>query len=278
MPENSDNVFDLYHVKGETISLFVPLGCTLIGIISSIFIAHSLLFTDLNTGRLLSWSPKTSNQPGQEAEKPVIDEINAADLTATTGDHDKTPVESDENASRNISTSVSDSSEPQFSNHSGDIASLQKVELISEVAEETINSPDIKSDSLLPPKRGCPVLFFFTFPKSSETPDFHTLIPQIKRLDSWLGQHPYKKVIIEGHADASGSEEYNLLLSYRRAKAAEKILIEAGISKKQLLTRAFGEQAPLQGQSALSGKNRRASIRVEALQECINSLINGNSN
>ncbi|MDR4516594.1 MAG: OmpA family protein [Nitrosomonas sp.] len=124
----------------------------------------------------------------------------------------------------------------------------------------------------------CPPLFFFTFSKDSATPKNHSLMPQITRLNNWLQQHPDKKVVIEGHTDSSGKEEYNLLLSYRRAKAAEKILIEAGISHNHLVTRALGEQEPLQDQPARSEKHRRASIRVDALEACINPLINEESN
>ena len=81
-----------------------------------------------------------------------------------------------------------------------------------------------------------------------------------------------------GHTDASGTEEYNLLLSHRRAKAVEKILIDAGISKHHLVTRALGEQEPLENLPVQSEKNRRASIRIMDLEECINPLISGDSN
>ncbi len=124
----------------------------------------------------------------------------------------------------------------------------------------------------------CPPLFFFSFSKDSVKPRPHNLLPKIKRLNHWLQQHPDKKIFIEGHTDSSGREEYNLLLSYHRAKAAEKILTETGISKNHIITRALGEQEPLQDHPSQSEKNRRASIRVDGLQECINPLINGESN
>ncbi len=123
--------------------------------------------------------------------------------------------------------------------------------------------------------RDCPALFFIAFPIGSETPLTQNLYPKIKRLRSWLRQHPDKKVLVEGHTDSYGPEEFNLLLSYRRAKAAEKILLEAGIAGKQLLVRALGEEEPVPGLSAKSRKNRVASIRVEAPRQCINNLING---
>ncbi|MCB1934685.1 MAG: OmpA family protein [Nitrosomonas sp.] len=123
----------------------------------------------------------------------------------------------------------------------------------------------------------CPPLFFFTFPTDSIIPNAHHLLPQINRLNHWLLQYPDKTIFIEGHTDSSGTEEYNLLLSYRRAKAVEKILIDAGISKHHLVTRALGEQEPLEDHPAQSEKNRRASIRIMDLEECINTLINGES-
>jgi len=126
--------------------------------------------------------------------------------------------------------------------------------------------------------RDCPALFFISFPIGSETPRMQHLSPKIRRLQSWLKQHPGKKVIIEGHTDAYGPEEFNLLLSYRRAKAAEGILLEAGIPGNQLLVRALGEEEPVPGLPAKSRKNRVASIRVETPQGCINNFINGDIN
>lgn len=123
--------------------------------------------------------------------------------------------------------------------------------------------------------KNCPALFFIAFPIGSEIPQSQNISPKIRRLRSWLRQHPDKKVIIEGHTDSYGPEEYNLLLSYRRAKAAEKILLKGGLAKKQLLVRALGEEQPVPGLPAKSRKNRVASIKVENLEECINNLING---
>jgi len=126
--------------------------------------------------------------------------------------------------------------------------------------------------------RDCPALFFISFPIGSETPSMQHLSPKIRRLKHWLWQHPDKKVIIEGHTDSYGPEEFNLLLSYRRAKAAEGILLEAGIPGNQLLVRALGEEEPVPGLPAKSRKNRVASIRVETPQGCINNFINGDIN
>jgi outer membrane protein OmpA-like peptidoglycan-associated protein len=239
--KNSGNVFDTYYVKGETVSWWVPLSFALFGIINSILIAQSLLFSNLKMGEFLSWSSNISNQYGLEAERSVGN--------STYGLTEK----------------------------KGDPAKLIEAELISgEKILETAINPDIKPKSSLAPS--CQPLFFFTFSKAGTTPNVHNLTLEINRLSSWLRQHPDKKVFVEGHTDSYGTEEYNLLLSYRRAKAAEKTLIEAGISKNQVITRAFGDQEPLQGQPTQSKKNRRVSIRVEATQGCINSLINRNSN
>jgi len=48
-------------------------------------------------------------------------------------------------------------------------------------------------------------------------------------------------VTIEGHCDDRGTEEYNIALGDKRARAAKKYLINLGISKGRLKTISYGE-------------------------------------
>jgi outer membrane protein OmpA-like peptidoglycan-associated protein len=74
--------------------------------------------------------------------------------------------------------------------------------------------------------------------------------------------------MIEGYADSLGTEEFNLLLSYRRAKAVAALLMKAGVPSRQLLPRAYGEQMPLEGPGRESDTNRRVLFRADGLEEC----------
>ena len=52
-------------------------------------------------------------------------------------------------------------------------------------------------------------------------------------------------LIIEGHCDERGSNEYNLALGERRAKAAKDYLIEMGVEPHRISTLSYGEEMPL---------------------------------
>lgn len=61
----------------------------------------------------------------------------------------------------------------------------------------------------------------------------------------WLQQYPSVKVEIEGHADARGTNEYNLALGARRAQAVRDYLVTLGNSPGRLSTISYGEELPV---------------------------------
>ncbi|HBF13111.1 MAG TPA: peptidoglycan-associated lipoprotein Pal [Deltaproteobacteria bacterium] len=67
------------------------------------------------------------------------------------------------------------------------------------------------------------------------------------------------KVTIEGHCDDRGTNEYNLALGDRRARASYDYLINTGIDPSRLSTISYGEERPICTQSDEScwWKNRR---------------------
>ena len=68
---------------------------------------------------------------------------------------------------------------------------------------------------------------------------------------------------IEGHADERGTEEYNLVLSDKRANAAKRYLVGLGLSDQSLGTVGYGEEKPLDDghADAAWAKNRRAEFK-----------------
>lgn len=60
-------------------------------------------------------------------------------------------------------------------------------------------------------------------------------------------------VVLGGHADERGTEEYNLALSESRAEAVKRYLVNKGVDSGKLDTRGYGESNP-----AVSGSNERA--------------------
>ena len=60
-----------------------------------------------------------------------------------------------------------------------------------------------------------------------------------------LANYPSQKLLIEGNADERGSEEYNLALGDRRARAAQEFLVSMGIPAAQLSLVSYGKERPI---------------------------------
>jgi peptidoglycan-associated lipoprotein len=60
-----------------------------------------------------------------------------------------------------------------------------------------------------------------------------------------LANYPTQKLLIEGNADERGSEEYNLALGDRRARAAQEFLTQMGIPSPQLALVSYGKERPI---------------------------------
>ena len=77
-----------------------------------------------------------------------------------------------------------------------------------------------------------------------------------------LASYPSQKLVIEGHADERGSEEYNVALGDKRARAAEEFLTTMGIPDVQLTVISYGKDHPIctDQTEACWQKNRRAHI------------------
>ena len=113
----------------------------------------------------------------------------------------------------------------------------------------------------------CPPLFEVQFPVGSSVP-LTDVGPGPADLADWLADHPDAELVIDGHADALGSEQANLELSFRRAEATAAMIIEAGAAADRVQARGFGEYQPLVGLPPDSDRNRRATMQVPGREEC----------
>lgn len=85
----------------------------------------------------------------------------------------------------------------------------------------------------------------------------------LRKVATALKANQAVKVQVEGHTDERGSNEYNLALGERRAKAVMDFLVAEGVPSADLSTISYGEERPAaQGadESAWS-KNRRGEFR-----------------
>jgi len=72
------------------------------------------------------------------------------------------------------------------------------------------------------------------------------------------------KILIEGHCDERGTEEYNLALGEKRAKSTMDYLVSLGISPDRLRIISYGKSQPLDpGHDETAwAKNRRAQFLI----------------
>ena len=83
---------------------------------------------------------------------------------------------------------------------------------------------------------------------------------------AWLKDNSRTLLLIEGHADERGTNEYNLALGERRTKAAMDYLVSRGVQAARINTISYGEERPLCGDrsEACWARNRRAHFLVKA--------------
>lgn len=86
----------------------------------------------------------------------------------------------------------------------------------------------------------------------------------IDRLADFLREYPDKTVLIEGHTDNVGSDEYNQRLSEQRANSVRSALMNRGIESRRLETVGMGETTPIADNGTDAGrlKNRRVEIVI----------------
>ncbi|ABG59965.1 OmpA family protein [Cytophaga hutchinsonii] len=88
---------------------------------------------------------------------------------------------------------------------------------------------------------------------------------ELNNLLQLLKQNPEMEIEISGHTDSKGSDEYNRVLSRKRAQAVVNWLVSKGISKNRLKFEGYGESRPLaSNDDELEGRelNRRTEFKI----------------
>ena len=82
---------------------------------------------------------------------------------------------------------------------------------------------------------------------------------------TWLKGNPNPMLLIEGHCDERGTNEYNLALGERRAKSAMNYLVSQGVQANRITIISYGEERPLctEHTEECWAKNRRAHFLVK---------------
>jgi peptidoglycan-associated lipoprotein len=89
----------------------------------------------------------------------------------------------------------------------------------------------------------------------------------------FLSAHPNMKLLIEGHCDERGSEDYNMVLGDSRAKRVRDALVQQGISGDRIKLISLGKEKPFcstaENESCWS-QNRRAHFVLQNSQRASN--------
>lgn len=86
-------------------------------------------------------------------------------------------------------------------------------------------------------------------------------------LRRWVAEHPGTTLSVEGHADTSGTEDFNLVLSFARARAAVAGLARLGVGEDRMIARAAGTDQPRNGPAGIT-TNRLVVLRVDGVDVC----------
>jgi len=110
-------------------------------------------------------------------------------------------------------------------------------------------------------RRGFSADIFFDYDESTLSDEARD---KLARNADLLKGKPTLSVTIEGHADARGTNEYNLALGERRANAVKEYIASLGVAAERLRTLSYGEERPVCTEDAEGcwSQNRRAHLVI----------------
>ena len=89
----------------------------------------------------------------------------------------------------------------------------------------------------------------------------------IDKLAEFLKTYPKRNVLIEGHSDSLGNEEFNLKLSQQRADAVRDLLVARGIAPQRIRTKGYGAKFPIVDNDTSVGRQQNRRVEVLVLTE-----------
>lgn len=107
---------------------------------------------------------------------------------------------------------------------------------------------------------------YFPFDKAVITPEAEVVLDKVVRI---MEEYPELKIEIGSHADARGSDAYNMALSERRAASTMEYIVSQGIDQSRLTAQGYGESMPLNDCTEPTGctaeeyaVNRRSEFKI----------------
>lgn len=88
----------------------------------------------------------------------------------------------------------------------------------------------------------------------------------LQELADVLQKYDDTEVLVQGHTDSTGEEQYNMELSNNRARSVYSYLVTQGVSNSRLVVMGLGESEPIASNATATGRkqNRRVEIAIVA--------------
>jgi outer membrane protein OmpA-like peptidoglycan-associated protein len=104
----------------------------------------------------------------------------------------------------------------------------------------------------------------FATGKADLSPDANQ---SVAKLAEFLKKSPNRNVLIEGHTDSVGKDDYNIALSQKRADSVKARLVGDGIAPARITTVGYGKKFPVASNDTKAGKAQNRRVDVVILNE-----------
>ncbi|MBA4256104.1 MAG: OmpA family protein [Polaromonas sp.] len=99
--------------------------------------------------------------------------------------------------------------------------------------------------------------------------------PYLDRVAHLLTTKTDKTVVLEGHADSTGTEAINTALSLQRAQTVSKALAERGVAVQRLSAAGFSSRRPVASNATEAGRRLNRRVEVVVLDETVENITRG---
>ena len=89
----------------------------------------------------------------------------------------------------------------------------------------------------------------------------------IDKLADFLKAYPRRNVLIEGHTDNIGDQDFNIKLSQQRADTVRNQLVERGVAAQRIRTKGYGAKFPVVDNDTTGGRQQNRRVEVVILEE-----------
>jgi outer membrane protein OmpA-like peptidoglycan-associated protein len=89
----------------------------------------------------------------------------------------------------------------------------------------------------------------------------------VQKVADFLLKNPDRNVLIEGHTDSVGGEDYNLGLSEQRADSVRRALIDDDVSPERITIKGYGERFPVAGNDTPEGRQQNRRVEIVIMNE-----------